>query len=59
MEKKSQHNQNEKTVQLMQSIISQKQEKSANQKGLAGIDKSIGVKRKKIYRKKTGGLFDK
>lgn len=43
----------------MQTIIKQKQEKSATQKGLAGIDKSIGVKRKKIYRKKTGGLFDK
>ncbi len=53
------HKPNEKTVQLMQTIIKQKQEKSATQKGLAGIDKSIGVKRKKIYRKKTGGLFDK
>ncbi len=53
------HKPNEKTVELMQTIIKQKQEKSATQKGLAGIDKSIGVKRKKIYRKKTGGLFDK
>lgn len=50
---------NTKTLELMQSIIDKKQQKSSSQKGLAGIDKTIGEKRKKIYMKKTTGLFDK
>lgn len=50
---------NHKTLSIMKEIIAQKQAKSASQKGLAGIDKTIGEKRKKIYVKKTGGLFDK
>lgn len=50
---------NTKTLAVMKDIIAQKQAKSASQKGLAGIDKTIGEKRKKIYVKKTGGLFDK
>ena len=50
---------NNKTIELMKEIIQKKQQKSATQKGLAGIDKTIGEKRKKIYRKQGGGLFDK
>lgn len=51
---------NKTNLEAMRKVIEKKQEKSAQQRGLGDkASKTIGEKRKKIYVKKAGGLFDK
>lgn len=51
---------NTKNIEKMKEILEKKQAKSSSQRGIDGkIQGTIGEKRKKIYVKKTGGLFDK
>ena len=51
---------NQSNLEKMRAIIEKKQAKSAIQRGLDHkASKSMGEKRKKMYNKKPGGLFDK
>ena len=51
---------NKENLEIMRKIVEAKKAKSAVQRGLDNkADKTMGEKRKKIYVKKTGGLFDK
>ena len=46
------------TKVAMQKLLTEKKEKMSEQRGLGRPDKTIGEKRKKIKRKRGGGLFD-
>lgn len=51
---------NKENLEIMRKIVEAKKAKSSTQRGLDNkADKTMGEKRKKIYVKKTGGLFDK
>lgn len=51
---------NKSNLEKMKEVVLKKQEKSAVQRGLgAKAAKTMGEKRKRIYNKKSGGLFDK
>lgn len=51
---------NQSNLEIMRKIVEEKQKKSAQQRGLGDkAAKTMGEKRKKIYVKKAGGLFDK
>ena len=53
-------NTNKTNLEKMREIIDKKHDKSSIQRGLDHkATKTMGEKRKKMYNKKPGGLFDK
>ncbi len=51
---------NKANLEKMKAVIEKKQAKMSTQRGLDHkAAKSMGEKRKKMYNKKPGGLFDK
>ena len=51
---------NKSNLEKMREVVAKKQAKSAVQRGLGDkAAKTMGEKRKKMYNKKSGGLFDK